>query len=443
MENPLPSPRRKLRVYLDPREQFRSYLERKQRWACLVVHRRGGKTFGCIQDLLNRALTHKREGPALRYAYLAPTRDQTKDIAWGYLKQFTSTMPDIKVHEADLQITLPNKATIRLYSGEAYERLRGIYLDGVVIDEFADIDPQAWFAVIRPCLSDYQGWATMIGTPKGRDNFWRLWESALLDPSWFTLRLKASESGILDPQELADIQRGTPKHIFEQEYETSFDIGRPGAIYSKSISDARAAKRISDDVLWFKEVPVYASFDVGAPLNQRCWIWSLMGDRINFLECLSGGEGCATPADWAGRLMQKQYRYGAVFIPHDAAQVNGGLWQEALKTGGLANVVPVPRQSSVWDGINLALDAFPRVWFNESGCRAGLESLDAYHSKEERDGVTIRAVPNHDWSSHGADAFSLAFQAIKNGLVIDRTAIPRMAMNGGGAPQVVMGYRGE
>lgn len=443
MESQLSKPKRKLRVYLDPREQFRSYLERKQRWACLVVHRRGGKTFGCIQDLLHRALTHKREGPALRYAYLAPTRDQTKDIAWGYLKQFTSTMPDIKVNEADLQITLPNKATIRLYSGEAYERLRGIYLDGVVIDEFADIDPQAWHAVIRPCLSDYQGWATFIGTPKGRNQFWRLWEEALRDPSWFTLILKSSASGILDPEELADIRRGTPAHIFEQEYECSFAVGRPGAIYSKSIEEARSQKRIAESVEWFKELPVYTSFDVGAPLNQRCWIWQLCGDRILFHQCLSGGDDCKTPADWAGRLLRLQYRYGAHFIPHDAAQANGGLWQAALGLGGLNNVVPVPRQHSVWDGINLGLDAFPRTWFNSEGCRHGLESLDAYHSKEERDGVTIKSVPCHDWASHGADSFSLAHQAIKAGLVIDRTAIPRTPVINGMGPQVVMGYRGE
>jgi len=425
-------------IELEPRDRFRSYLERKERWACLVVHRRGGKTFACIQDLLHRALTHKREGPALRYAYLAPTRDQTKDIAWGYLKAFTAQIPGVKVNEADLQVTLPNKATIRLYSGEAYERLRGIFLDGCVIDEYADIDPQAWHAVIRPCLSDYQGWATFIGTPKGRNAFWKLWEDALRDPSWFTLLLKASESGILEPAELTDIKRGTPSHIFEQEYECSFAVGRPGAIYSKSIEEARASKRISSDVLWFKELPVYTSFDVGAPLNQRCWIWQMVGDRINFLESLSGDDNCKTPADWAIRLKNKQYGYGGHFIPHDAATQFGGLWEQALKTGGLNNVVAVPRQYSVWDGINLALDAFPRAYFNQDGCRDGLESLDAYHSKEERDGVTIKNVPVHDWASHGADSFSLAHQAIKAGLVIDRSAIPRRPMMNMGGPQVIL-----
>src|SRR5690606_9479873 len=106
----------RLEIELIPRAQFRPYLLRSERWACMVVHRRGGKTFCCIQDLLSRALTHKRPGPPLRYAYIAPTRDQAKDIAWGYLKRFCGEIPGTRPNEADLQITLPNNSSIRLYS---------------------------------------------------------------------------------------------------------------------------------------------------------------------------------------------------------------------------------------------------------------------------------------------------------------------------------------
>lgn len=428
-------------VEIIPRPQLEPYLHRKERWACMVLHRRAGKSFVCIQDLIVRALTNKRTEPAPRYAYIAPTREQAKDIAWKYLSSFAGQIPGTEINKAELQITFKTGASIRLYSGEAYERLRGIYLDGIVMDEAADIDPAAWDNVIRPTLTDYRGWATWVGTPKGRDSFYRTYTSAVNDPDWFTLLLKASESGIIPEDELKDIRRGTNETAFLQEYECSFSVARRGAIYAPSIEEARNNRRISNDVLWFKEAPVYTSFDVGAPLNQRCWIWQMVGDRINFLEALSGGDDCKTPADWAGRLTQKQYRYGAHFIPHDAAQENGGLWQEALKLGGLANVVPVPRQMSVWDGINLALDAFPRISFNEEGCRDGIDSLDAYHSKEERDGVTIKNVPVHDWSSHGSDSFSLAHQAIKAGLVVDRTAIARRPrpMN---RPDVIMGFRG-
>jgi len=94
---------------------------------------------------------------------------------------------------------------------------------------------------------------------------------------------------------------------------------------------------------------------------------------------------------------------------------------------------------SVWDGINLALDAFERVHFNDEGCLHGLDALDAYHSKEERDGVTIKDVPSHDWSSHFSDAFSLSHQAIKAGLVSDRSAIASKPRRPGGG--VIGGIR--
>lgn len=412
-------------IEIVPRRQLASYLHRDQRWACLVVHRRGGKTFACIQDLIYQALTHERPGPPLRYGYIAPTRDQAKDITFGYLVRFTSQLPGVDINRADLQITFANQASIRLYSGESFDRMRGLYFDGVVLDEYADMPPEAWETVVRPCLTDYKGWATFIGTPRGRNGFWRIYTEALQNPDWFTLTLKASESGIIPMDELNDIRKGISSDVYNQEYECDFSIGRPGAIYSPDIEKAIVEKRITDDVLWYKDLPVYTSFDVGAPLNQKVWIWQLVGSRINYLESLSGDNECKTPADWAGRLRVKQYSYGAHFVPHDAATENGGLWQGNLEMAGLSHVVPVPRQMDVWSGIGLATDAFPRCYFNKSGCHDGLEALDEYHSKQERDGVTIKDVPVHDWASHYADAFSLSHQAIKHGLVIDRSAIAR------------------
>jgi phage terminase large subunit len=408
-----------------PRPQLEPYLWRKQRWSCMVLHRRAGKSFVCIQDLMLKALMHKRTDPPPRYAYLAPTRDQAKDIAWKYLSDFSAKIPQTEINKADLMVTLHNKATIRLYSGESFERLRGLYLDGIVIDEAQDVPAVAWDSVIRPALSDYNGWATFIGTPRGRNAFWQTWCRALKDPTWFTMIVKADDSGIIAPEELADIKRSTPANIYAQEFLCDFSVARSGAIYARLLEDARNAKRISDDILWHKEAPVFTAWDVGAPFNQRVWAFQVIGDRIVMLESLFGDHECGTPADWAKRLLSKQYSYGGHFIPHDAATSNGGLWQQALLTAGLRDVRPIPRQTSVWDGINLALEAFPRVSFNASGCAMGIDSLDNYHAKEETDGMTIKDVPVHDHASHAADAFSIAFQAIGQGMIVDRRNLPR------------------
>jgi phage terminase large subunit len=156
-----------------PRDQFRPYLERDARWSAVVAHRRAGKTVACIMDLIKRASEHKGREP--RFAYLAPTYSQAKDVAWNYLKEYTSAIPGIEKSESELWVTLPhNKARIRLYGAENYDRLRGLYLDGIIIDEAGDIDPRAYPEVIRPALSDRQGWATFIGTPKGRNDFFTI-----------------------------------------------------------------------------------------------------------------------------------------------------------------------------------------------------------------------------------------------------------------------------
>jgi phage terminase large subunit len=121
------------------------------------------------------------------------------------------------------------EARIRIYGADNPDRLRGIYLDGVVLDEFGDMDPTIWTQVIRPALSDRKGWACFIGTPKGKNTFHRLWVEAEDDPDWTRLMLKASETGLLDAKELADARKMMSEDEYAQEYECSFEaaVGAP------------------------------------------------------------------------------------------------------------------------------------------------------------------------------------------------------------------------
>ena len=195
-----------------PRAHFIPFHKRTKRWAIILAHRRAGKTVACINDLLDWAL--RCDKPDGRYAYVGPTYGQVKDVAWTYLKNATGPIPGVEQRESDLMVNLPNGARVRLYGADNYDRMRGIYLDGVIIDEIADIDPRAWNEVIRPALSDRAGWAAFIGTPKGRNRFYDMWDEAtngkkMPDGSrdkseqWFTLKLKASETGLMSDDELA------------------------------------------------------------------------------------------------------------------------------------------------------------------------------------------------------------------------------------------------
>jgi len=401
-----------------PREPFRPYLNRTERWACLVVHRRGGKTFCCVQDLIAKAFTHQRPGPPLRYAYIAPTRDQAKDIAWGYLKRFLSPVPEIRINEADLAITLPNGATIRLYSGESYDRMRGLYFDGVIIDECADIDPAAWHEVILPCLTDYNGWATFIGTPKGRNAFWKIHKQAAAndDGNWFSLVLRASESGIIPDDKLTELRANTPSPIYLQEFECDFSIGMPGAVYARFVAEAVREGRIAD-FPWDRSVPVWTTWDLGSPVNTRCIYWQFVGREIHVIDHDSGLD--LPPAARVGHMKAKGYSFAGHLFPHDAAATerSGMNFQQQMAQAGLEGIRIIPRCNSIWPGINKAAELFPRMVIHKTRCERLVEALECYHTKETKTEGYFTSEPVHDWSSHDADALRMMGEAMLAGML--------------------------
>lgn len=199
-----------------------------------------------------------------------------------------------------------------------------------------------------------------------------------------------------------------------------------GAIYGPDIDKSRVAGRITNNVLHYEGFPVYSTFDIGAASNTICWLWQQIGDRINLLECLRGGDDCNTPAQWAKRLKAKAYTYGGHFLPHDGETQWRGLLVEAQVDGVVCLAKPV----DVWDNINDALSNFSRCYFAKDACEYGLDSLEAYRAKEESDGVTLRNVPVHDWASHASTAFGYIHQAIRKGLCVDRSAMPKKPSNG-------------
>src|SRR5229473_4390931 len=197
----MPAP--ELVVDYAPRTQFVTFHDRTERFACVVTHRRAGKTVACIHDLQGGAMQSDKIRP--RFAYLSPFLKQSKAVAWDYLRAAMAPLRAIgaSTHDTELRVDYPNGGQVRLYGADNPDALRGIYLDGIVLDEFADMDPRVWSEIIRPALADRQGWAVFIGTPKGHNDFHRIHEQAQRDPGWFSLVLKASQTGILRPAELA------------------------------------------------------------------------------------------------------------------------------------------------------------------------------------------------------------------------------------------------
>src|SRR5262249_4413987 len=156
-------------------------------------------------------------------------------------------IPQTELRESDLSVILPNGARVRLYGADNPDRLRGLFFDGVVMDEFADMYPQAWSQVIRPALADRGGSATFIGTPKGRNSFYEVHQYAKAHPDeWFSLELRASQTGLLPEEELESARRTLTPEQFDQEFECSFDAAIVGAYFAREIAEAENAGRIGD-----------------------------------------------------------------------------------------------------------------------------------------------------------------------------------------------------
>lgn len=193
------------------------------RFAVLVCHRRFGKTVGTVNHMIKMALLN--ELPAPMYAYIAPFRKQAKKVAWEYLKYYTSVIPGRKLNETDLYVELPSKyrnrpgARIYIVGADNPDNLRGEYYDGVILDEYAQIKPTVFGSVIRPALADRKGWAVFIGTPKGQNQFYEIYQRACADPKWFSFICRVDESGVLSEEEIEDMKKDmTPEQIRQELY---------------------------------------------------------------------------------------------------------------------------------------------------------------------------------------------------------------------------------
>ena len=215
----------------------------KHRFALLVCHRRFGKTVCAVNALVDAALRfHRNDG---RFVYMAPYFSQAKRVSWDYFKQYCHGIPNVKFNEAELTVILPNGCTIRLCGADNADNLRGIYLDGVVMDEMADMKPNVWGEVVRPTLTDRQGWALFIGTPKGINLFYELYQKALIHPDWHVSLFRASETGLLKKEELDAARGDMTENKYAQEFECDFAASNDDILIPVSMAVAAAQRDIN------------------------------------------------------------------------------------------------------------------------------------------------------------------------------------------------------
>lgn len=353
-------------------------------------------------DLIDAALRCTKERP--RFAYVAPQLKQAKTVAWDYLKSFGLKVPGSSAHESELRLDLPNGGQVRLYGSDNPDALRGIYLDGLVLDEAADTSPRLFNEILRPALSDRQGWCVWIGTPKGQNDFYDLWQQAKKEPDrYFTLMLKASKTGIVPVDELEDMRRSMTPEQYLQEAECSFQAAIIGAYYGTQMQTAEDDGRIAPGV-YDAGMEVHTAWDLGLSDHTSIWFYQQNGFQIRLVDYYAAnGFGLD---HYVGVLSDKKYKYGRHHLPHDVEVRELGTGRSRLETlASLGLRCDVVRKLSVEDGINAVRRVLPRCWFDRDKCAEGIKALRQYRREWDDVRKVFAERPLHDWSSHPADAF--------------------------------------
>ena len=374
----------------------------KHRFSVIVLHRRAGKTVMAINHMLKAALTNKFLNP--RYAFISPFRLQGKATAWDYIKQFAGKIPGTKFNESELRCDLANGARITILGAENDQAIRGISLDGCVFDETQSIKPTIFPEVIRPALADRKGWCIFIGTPKGRNSFYQLYQSAIKNPTWYACSYKASETGILDEEELQAAQDVMSKDLYQQEFEVSFNAAINGSFYGAIIEDLVKEKRMVSN-LYDEDIDVETWWDLG--MNDQTSIWFVQRYKkeirlIDYYE--NSGFGLDHYTDI---LKKKGFEYSFHIFPHDVRVRELGNYAktrlEALFDLGI--VGEVAPKISIEDGIEAVRKNLVNCWFDQDKCATGIEYLKAYQKKWDDKAQVFKSKPLHNFSSHAADSF--------------------------------------
>ena len=389
-----------------PRKQLVDFHNRSQRWGVMVCHRRFGKTVGCVGELILRAMYTTKKNA--EFAYIGPFRQQAKKIAWAYLKEFTEGIRKGNPRESDLCITLPNNAKITIYGADNPDSIRGLFFDGMVIDEYGDCRPNMWTEVLYPTLMDRRGWAVFIGTPKGKNHFYQMLQRSKVEENWFSLVLKASESGIFTESELKDALLEMGEDAYQREMECDFDASVPGTYFTKIIAEMEANTSNIDVYPYDPSKPVFVSADLGFSDSTAFWYWQMDEEGPIMIDY---DEYSGQPLEFYFSLLEeKSYTYDTIWLPHDAAaktlQTGRSTIEQFIQRfkSSKISLRLIPRLSRQ-HGIDASRLLLPKTRFDKDNCYAGLEALRAYRRQFNEKTQQYADKPLHDWASNGSDSF--------------------------------------
>ena len=227
------------------RQWQRECAEIVARFLVLALHRRAGKTELALKKLCNAAVKNRQDLPL--YFYVSPYLKQSKAIAWARLKQMVAPLlpwGSVEINESELYIRfLHNNAMVRIYGADNPDAMRGVRLDGVVVDEVAQVKPDVWDDILQPALADRQGWAWFIGTPSGINLFSQLFYLAANEPGWANARYTVYDTDALNPTEVERLRRVMNEMSFAREFLCDFTAAADNQLLSMTDIETSANRK--------------------------------------------------------------------------------------------------------------------------------------------------------------------------------------------------------
>lgn len=403
-------------------------LWKKKRGAC-VWHRRSGKDKNGI-NILSTVAFYDRRGT---YAYFLPTYAQGKKIVWDGMDRegfrFREHFPPeivYETNETELQITLCDRDALRkgrrepgsivqIMGTDNIDRIVGTNIIGALFSEYSLQSPRAW-KYVQPMLSENDGWALFLYTPRGTNHGYKLYKAALEHRDRWHVSLKTVDdtrrdadgedgSPVVTQQRIDDdIADGMDEDTVQQEYYCSFSGITQGSYFGRLMNTARDEGRIGS-VPWIPTLPVYVSWDIGRHDQTALWFFQRLGEQVHVIDYYeNASEGLP---HYAKVIHEKPYIYEFHAAPHDAEVTEWGTNLQrklAMENLGL-RPVRVQKKLSHSEQLEAVRQLIPICVFDEKKCEDGIAALETYHREYDEDRDVFLKTPEHDWSSHGASSF--------------------------------------
>lgn len=325
------------------------------------------------------------------------------------MKYYARPIPGVVFNESELSVRYPNGSKLQLYGADNPDSLRGIALWGVAFDEYSQQPSNIFTEIIRPALADHQGYAIWIGTPKGKNELFRLYEHGKTDEKWLSLLLTVNDTKLIPESELEDARKLMSEDEYNQEFMCSFEASVKGAYYAKELQEARNSARIKA-IPYDPALKVHTVWDLG--IGQQLAIGFYQGTMTErrMIDYWEGTTQDGIPQAIKA-LENKEYIYGKHFLPHDvkATDISTGKTRlqllKDLKPAWEFEVVP---SLSVDDGIQRGKLFFAKLWINETKCQTFLDYIAQYRQEWDDEKGMFKEKPLHDFTSHSADVHRYA-----------------------------------